>query len=108
MPALQAESLVELDAELDEIADPGGASPVNTATALPGTVRDRSVACSACSAAESSSATAAAIPPWASWLFDDRSGPFVRTRTSPSAAAHKAAVSPATPPPTTTRSQASW
>ena len=64
---------------------------VSTSTALSdGTVRDRSEACLRHAARPSRRRpTAAAIPPWASWLFDDRRDPFVRTRTSPSAAAHK-------------------
>ena len=80
-----------------------GASSVSTETALgrqsPRPARSVS---SACRAGSSSSPTAAATPPWARRLVDARSGPFVSTRTSPSAAAHSAAKSPATPPPTTT------
>ena len=101
--ALEPEPVVELDAELDEIADARGrlvrqhrhgARPAETAAGAKRVlgVERRVVVL----------AHAAAMPPCASRLVDERSGPFVRTRTSPSAAAQSAAKSPATPPPTTT------
>jgi hypothetical protein len=98
VPALEAETVVERDAELDE-------SSVTARTALPRqSPRPARSVSSSCSAGESSPANAAATPPCASQL-DDASGELFETSaTCRSAAAVSAAVRPAMPLPTTIRS----
>ncbi len=103
--AFEPEVVVELDAELDEVANPRRRLSGERCDGL-GRERPRPVrkVSSAWSAGESSSPSAAAIPPCASELVDRRSGPLASTRTRPSDAAQSAAYKPATPAPTTTRS----
>ena len=107
--ALEPEAVVELDSELDEIADPcgrllGERQQPRSAGSDPSPARSVS---SAWSSGESSSPTAAAIPPCASELVDESSGPLETSSTSLSDAAHSAPKRPATPLPTTRRSHVS-
>ena len=105
---LRGRAVVELDPEVDEVADPRRRLLGEHETALgresPRPVRSVS---SAWRAGVSPSPTAAAMPPCASELVEESSGPLERTSDVALGGAHSAPNRPATPPPTTRRSTSS-